>query len=412
MTGAVTCPFCSLLCDDIEVGLDPQGRLATLNPDCPRARAGFGAALAEPPAGPQIGGREASLAQAVTAAAELLGQARAPLVGGLDGDVAALRAALDLAERLRARVDHRHGAGLARQLAVLQHDGWITTTLSEVRNRADLVVVLGGRLFTEAPRFAERILHGRSMFQRQPELVLLSQSEPPPGITPALQLTLAPDQLSAALGAVRILLRDGPLPSGLAGLPQAALAELAERLQRAEYPVVTWSSAELADDAAGALLAGLFELLDALGDKRRAVALPLAADASLISALQVCTWRTGFPPPLWLRPQPDYDPGRDAADRLLADGRIDALLWLASLDPAAPPAGVPAVVLGHPALRVDPAPAVFIPVAVPGVDQAGQLFRSDGVALPLRALRAGRNPAAATVLGAIQAELAGAAACS
>lgn len=412
MNTALTCPFCSLLCDDIDAELDQQGRLARLNTACPRAQAGFTAALADS-VKPSVAGREVGPDEAVSAAARLLNEAQQPLIGGLDGDVTALQAALALGERLRASVDHRHGSTLVRQLAVLQRDGWVTTTLSEVRNRADLVVVLGDRLFAEVPRFGERILDGSSQFQRRPELVLLGQPATLPAALPVvLRVEVPPVQLTAALGAVRILLRGGPLPNRLAALPLAPLRELAQRLQRAEYPVVAWSSAEFGGAAAESLLAVLFELLDELSIERRAVALPLAADASVISALQVCTWSTGFPPPLRLRPQPDYDPHRYCSDRLLASNGVDAMLWLASVDPVAPPIGVPTVVLGHPALRIEPAPAVFIPVAVPGVDQAGQLFRSDGVALPLRMLRASERPAASTVLAAIYAELAGAAACN
>jgi formylmethanofuran dehydrogenase subunit B len=51
--------------------------------------------------------------------------------------------------------------------------------------------------------------------------------------------------------------------------------------------------------------------------------------------------------------------------------------------------------------------AVDIPVGVPGIDHAGQIFRTDSiVAVPLRALRAATLPDVAAVLGLIESRLA------
>ena len=54
------------------------------------------------------------------------------------------RAAGRLADRLGGVLDHMNSAAVLRNLMVLQDSGWITTTLSEVRNRADLLIVAGG----------------------------------------------------------------------------------------------------------------------------------------------------------------------------------------------------------------------------------------------------------------------------
>ncbi|MFP3534217.1 formylmethanofuran dehydrogenase, partial [Burkholderia sp. SIMBA_042] len=88
------------------------------------------------------------------------------------------------------------------------------------------------------------------------------------------------------------------------------------------------------------------------------------------------------------------DPYRYRTSRLLAEGEVDALLWVASFGPHAWPASldpaVPAVVLGHPALaeaaRSRGAATVFIPIATPGIDSGGHLFRVDSsVVMPLAA---------------------------
>lgn len=404
---SLTCPFCGLLCDDLSVGLDAGGALESLTPACPRAEAGFRQALAGQ-ASAQLAGAPATLGQAVAAAAQELARARRPLIAGLQADVAAVRAALDLAERCRGVVDYAD-EGLWRNLEPAQEAGWIATSLSETRNRADLIVVVGARLFERYPRFAERVLAGASLFEHERAVVLLGDwdaAAPPAGLNPVETIAMAPERLDDAIGLLRVLCRGGPVPNRAAAT--GALERLAQRLRSAQYPVVVWDAGELD----GPLSAeGLFSLVRELGAGRRAAGLPLAG-ADAIGALQVAAWRTGFAPRTAFRPEPEYDPWRHASARLLADAAVDALLWLAVFDPAATPPDTdrPTVVLGHPAMRFERPPAVFIPVGVPGVDHAGELFRSDGLALPLRAARRGNAPPAAEVLARILARLTEAAA--
>ena len=86
---------------------------------------------------------------------------------------------------------------------------------------------------------------------------------------------------------------------------------------------------------------------------------------------------------------------------MLQDGEADALLWVSSFGPAhAPPrAAVPTIVLTTPDTRPDFTPEVFIPVATPGVDHGGQLFRTDNVvALPLKQVRHSPYPSVGALL--------------
>ena len=67
-----------------------------------------------------------------------------------------MRVLVELAERSGGIVDHANGDALFRNLRVLQNTGWISTTLTEVRNRADLLVVAGPDISRRFPRFFER----------------------------------------------------------------------------------------------------------------------------------------------------------------------------------------------------------------------------------------------------------------
>jgi formylmethanofuran dehydrogenase subunit B len=127
---------------------------------------------------------------------------------------------------------------------------------------------------------------------------------------------------------------------------------------------------------------------------------------------QVFTWLSGLP--LRTRAGPrglEHEPLCFDAARLLADGAVDALLWLSSFDAtSAPPSTeLPLIVLGHPQLAAScqRAGSVFIPVSTPGIGSAGHLFRTDGVVLlPLFAVRDDGLPSAAEVITQITRELA------
>lgn len=81
-----------------------------------------------PGQGAAIDGRAVPVAEAVAAAAALLGRAAAPLIAGLRTDDAGARAAAALARRLDAVLDHAESAAALRDLAAMRGTGWIVAT--------------------------------------------------------------------------------------------------------------------------------------------------------------------------------------------------------------------------------------------------------------------------------------------
>jgi formylmethanofuran dehydrogenase subunit B len=160
------------------------------------------------------------------------------------------------------------------------------------------------------------------------------------------------------------------------------------------------------------LAQALADLVRDVNQVTRCAALPLTGSENVMGAHQVCTWQTGFP----LRTSfaggaPAHDPLLYGTARLLREQEVDALVWISSFHPAAPPATrAPTIVLAAAPLRFERQPEVHIPIGTPGIDHAGEIFRTDGVvALPLAKLRDGGRPSAADVLGRIDRAFAGAA---
>ena len=403
-----TCPFCALLCDGF--GVDTTGALPVLQgSDCPRARAALASHVRTPDAAAAtIDGEPATLEAAIAEAARRLGSWRQPLFGGLGTDIAGARALYRLAARTGAISDHADGRALMHGLRAQQDRGQFTATLAEVRARADLVVCIGTPAITRYPEFFNRCeLDGPG--GPRPALVFLGAAVPD-GLPPALE--------ASAVAATGDLFDDLQQLAALVALqhvprPHAPLAVLAQQLRSARYAVLVWEPGVL--PAHGALWAEMLNRVVAtLNRHTRAASLALGGSDGAASVNQVFTWLSGLP--LRTRIGQDgleHEPLRFDAERLVADGAVDGLLWISSFDPTrvppcAGPAAPPRIVLGPPAMgpRVGAAGTVFLPVATPGLNDAGHLFRTDGlIVVPLVAARDDGLSGVADVLARIAARI-------
>ncbi|AMV47480.1 hypothetical protein [Paraburkholderia caribensis] len=413
-----TCPFCPLLCDDIEAHLSRAQTLAAPHTQCAR----LADALARHDAGdnvcsPGIDGAPVSLDIALDAAAAVLAQARRPLFGGYATDIAGARALYALAAGCGAVLDSLHGDALSAATLALQDRGAFFTTLSEVRSRADLLVVFSCEPATRHPRFYERIASGTSM-QRDIRFVCCATDPAASQATDTRSTSLLADASPHDVLAFWSALAEGRRAESLddsAGVA-SALASLLARIAQARYTAFVIEPAALPHPHAALLIEALHRIVKAINRTSRAGVLTLGGADGVLSVNQTVAWLSGFPlrtrvskpdrppgtPPL------DHDPYRYRTERLLAAREADALLWTASFDPHPPPstldANTPLIVLGTPALgsALDPhtrgAKTIFIPVATPGIDSDGHLFRVDtSVVVPLSAARHVALPTVASI---------------
>ena len=403
---AWTCPFCPLLCDSFSVDAG-AAEWALVGSDCPRARsalAHFGSPSdrSAPPA--QVDGVACDLETAIAAAARLLAASRQPLFGGLGCDVAGARALYALASRTGAICDPAEGATLMHALRALQDRGGFTTTLAEVRTRADLVVCIGPLPTERHPEFLRRCGVGDGSSGRF--VVLQPAAEPiVESAVPGIETVRHGGDVFDAVALLAACVAGRAVDD--AG---GALAALALRLHAARYAVLVYETGRL--PAHGALvIEAINRIVSTLNQRSRAAALPLGGGDGASTVNAVFTWLSGLP--IRSRAAPyglEHEPLRFDARRLLADRAVDALLWIASFgtEAAPPPADLPRVVLAHPrfAAAVQGAGTVFIPVSTPGIGSAGHLFRTDGVVLlPLSPVRDDGLPSVADVVGRINREL-------
>jgi len=404
----VSCPFCGLACDDLNIRVSGNSLGVEAN-SCERATRLFAANSGAPGTNGSIKNLAAPFAQCAASAASLLRRASQPLISGLAADVGGIRAALRMADRIGAIVDHMNATALSRNLLVLQDSGWIVSTFAEVRSRADFVLIVGTETNSRFPRFAERLIDPLdSPFSDGPmQRSVVYLGPKPKAPADARVLDCPTSGLGEVFGALRCLIANRPLQAvQVAGLDMEVLRSLAGEMRRARYGVVAWAAADLDLPHGELVVQSICGLISDLNETTRFAGLPLGGNDADITANQVTLWQTGLPLRTGFgRGVPEYDAYHFGTDRLLASKNADVLLWVSAFDPLRlpPETDVPTIVLGSPAMRFTKPPAVFIPVATPGLHHAGHFFRSDGVmAVRLRKLTDSPLPSVADVLTAIE----------
>jgi formylmethanofuran dehydrogenase subunit B len=341
-----------------------------------------------------IGARPVDQHEAVTAIAHTLNKARAPIVGGLAGDVDAIRAAYRLALRIGASLDADGSDSLYADLSVLASRGAMMTTWAEARARSDLVLAVGARA-ARAPLLAE-------ILERSPSRAGVSRRRvvsigAPVGVGDEHNIAVETDRLPAMLGLLRAVIADR-LP--LAG-EAAILAEAVGQIRQAAFGVAVYDPGELGELAID-MLQGLVKDLN---EKTRFSSLALGVAAASRAALAVGTWTTGDPPRTGFgRFYPEHDPWRFDASRLIASGEADATLWIAASKAALPERRVAtAALLGS----ADGGEAdIVVEVSVPGSGSPGSIFdERRGTFAHAEAGEPDARPSAAAILDAVRSAI-------
>jgi formylmethanofuran dehydrogenase subunit B len=404
----VPCPFCGLGCDDLKIAIEAEKVEVKAN-GCPISIPAFASGSAVDT--PRVDGAPVPQREATTTAARLIAESRQPVFAGMGCDVAGVRAVLQLAERVGGTVEPANCESMLRNFLTLQDDGILSATLSEVRNRADLIVIAGADIGRRFPRFFERCVETKQSLFDVPsrEIVYLGGAAAalPPG---AEAINCANEKLSEIAASLRALVAGRALSAlSVAGIDTAKLAALASRMKAARYGVLVWASADFDFPHAELTVQALAALVKDLNRETRFSALPLGGGNGDLTAAQVATWQTGYPLRIdFGRGYAHYDPFAYDASALLKRGEADLLVWVSSFfDTLQPPeSSVPVIALARTAAKFKTAPRVFIPVATPGIDHAGHVFRTDNVvAIRLKKLRESALPSVAEAVAAIEMEL-------
>ena len=414
------CPFCALLCDDITLKIHANG-VSPLGLSCVNAEREYrriehetiSPTVIDPTTGkPGV----AKLKDAVARVANLLKTARTPYFGGLGTDLDALRSIHALGGQCGAIVDHMGSETALANIRVMQTLGWYTTTLSELRNRSDFVLIVGADCKNRYSRFLERILEPSAALvsaarKRRRVYYLGPRNKAPRSKKFRIENIYCEQQdLATLLSVLRAHVLDKSLERQR---PQdAKLADLATELKQSQYASIVWSSSDFSPSQARLCIESVSKMIANLNTTTRAAGLSLGGDDGGMSAMQVSSWRSGYPARVsYANGIPNYDPEKNQLANLIDSNQLDCLVWIDAFGRSTPPnrqPGIPYIYIGHPQIAQKIDADVSIPVGLPGIHHKARLVRTDSVVtMPLDRVYPSKLPSVKNTIDEVVALLSG-----
>jgi formylmethanofuran dehydrogenase subunit B len=324
---------------------------------------------------PKLKGEGVDAASALLRAAELLGRARFPVIGGLLTDIDGAAAALALAKKLHGVIDHEAGKELARGSQVMRERGACPASFGETRNRADVIVMIGSLPLKRDPGLIKELFPEAKGLPRPGdqarELIVLGDSPVnAPSYVKLTQVGQGGDDLPTLIARLGAAIAERPIGGKASG---EGLAHVAERLRGAAFAVFVYSAADLDEPA----LYTILDMVRHLSITTRAATLALAAPGNGEGVNLCSTWTCGLPVRTsFAGSVPEHDARRFAASRLIESGEADALLWIDALaeQGGQHPVGVPTIVLTSSDNADDEGADILIAVACAGRDHDAALY--------------------------------------
>jgi formylmethanofuran dehydrogenase subunit B len=318
-----------------------------------------------------IAGEPVALDAAIAEAAKLVAASNQPLIAGLGTDVAGVRAAISLAQRIGGVIDHMHAESLLRNLDVVRSSGVMLTTPTEADVHADTLLVAGpvphNGLFQQLFSGSSKRTAGgkaRRIFWLCPGSGAATVAA---GRNSVKVVGRAPRDLPALLAALRARILGRPVAK--TAIPVRTLEQLSRDLKASRFGLAIWAVAHV-DALAIEMLCGL---VDDLNATTRFSTLPLLPADNALGVLQACGWMTGLPMRTGFgRGQAHHDPWLFDSRRLIGNGETDCVIWISAYRAEQPPwrEALPTIALTASGASFRVPPRVHIAVGVPAIDHA------------------------------------------
>jgi formylmethanofuran dehydrogenase subunit B len=410
---------CACVCDDLKITVQ-DGKVVSAERACQLAEPWYREPWLQSGTKVQIRGTPVLFDQAVSRSADILRDARAPLIYGLSqSSTEGQRAAVALADRLGAIIDTTASEGHAPSILAMQQAGESTCSLGEIRNRSDLVIYWGANPVVSHPRHMERysldatglmIPHGRS----DRFLVVVDSQLTETAQQADLFIQVEDGCDFDVLWTLRGLLKGlEPTPDRSVGADLQRLHELADRMKACRSGVIFFGYGVARQPLGHRNVEALLRLVTDLNGITRFYARRLRVVGDVSGADSVLCWQTGYPFSVSLsRGYPRYGPGEYSAADVLANGEADALVLIGtsrmetfSAEAIQHMRRIPTIVLERANVSMPLEPTVQFVTATYGIHRPGVAYRMDEVPIRLRPILDSDLPSDGEVLRAIHAAL-------
>jgi formylmethanofuran dehydrogenase subunit B len=440
---SVACPYCGCLCDDIELTVE-NGEIIKNKNGCFLSEAKFlnfdnKLRILKPLMRKNSKLVEVSFEEALHKSAEILVNANYPVLYGWSStSCEAQRIGIELAEQVGGVFDNTSSVCHGPSVLGMQEVGIPSSTLGQIRHRADLIIYWGSDPLSSHPRHMQRYTYfAKGRFEESTRKVCTNQNDiesdqginsenfqqqvgtdsPDQNFLPQtlcektrkllvvdvrktltaakadVFLQIEPNKDFELIQALRMLVKDQELDvDNVAGVPVKYLSEVAELLVNCNFGVIFFGMGLAQSGGKSRNIEAVIELVRDLNARTKFSIMPMKGHFNVTGANIVSVWQTGFPFAVdFSLGYPRYNPGESSLVEILTRQESDAVLVVAS-DPVA---GLPRIAAEHliknPLIVIDPhlnatslMGDVVFPSAIVGIEMEGTAYRMDRVPLPLK----------------------------
>jgi formylmethanofuran dehydrogenase subunit B len=450
---AVTCPICGCLCDDIEVTV-VNNEVVKVKNGCAVCEAKYMGYKSEHRIRQPLIRKNGelvpvSMEEAVHKAAEILANANYPILYGWSStNCEAQRVGVELAEEVGGILDNTAVVCHGPSLMGTQEVGIPTSTLGQIRHRADVIIYWGCDPWSAHPRHLERYTSftegrfedsewktyinkvkaaaGRKkvlsaqrvapkpqretvpesvaeslVFNKPPEtlqkegrkLIVIDVRKSMTAEMADYFIKVEPNKDYELMQAIRAMVKDEELDvDEVAGVPVEYLREVVDVLVNCQFGVIFFGMGLTQSAGKFRNIEVAISLTRDLNTRTKFLIMPMRGHFNVAGANIVFAWQSGYAFGVdFSLGYPRYNPGETTSMDVLLRGESDAALVIAS-DPGAtfPKRAIQSLVK-HPLIVIDPhmnATAmlgdVVFPSAFVGIEVEGTAYRMDNVPLPLK----------------------------
>ena len=389
----IVCPFCSIHCDDINIDVT-DNKLSVKNSLVASCKEKFeqynNKSLNQLSA--RVDNKSVDNAEAINECKKLIKNSRESIILNSSADVNTVREMLTATANISGIYDHINSDTFLKNIGIFQRKGYMATTLSEIKNKSDVILLFSDSILRKYPRLAQRVLLSNNSFSvnaKKKKIFVIGNKN---NVNDCAIKDKRITYINFDNKNIPALLESLSIKSNKTKLSEKIFKDLMLNVSSSSYLSVLWATSELMKhDNCQNILDNLSDYVLEINKKTRAACLPLSGNNGDTSCTQTAGWLTGFPTRLkFTGSYFEYDRDSYNAKDLIKSNNIDLVIHINTISDSKLVLNKKHIniIIGQPSTKYNIEPDVFIPCGIPGIDYKGLIFRTDNVVtLPLSALR-------------------------
>ena len=384
-----TCPFCSLLCDDIQLTVK-NNNFKQLNSNCSILSHSLKEKIKDQFA--RINGKKTNITKAINNLSSLLKKSKSTLFTGMGTDIKGTKATLKIADKFKCIIDHFSGDSYIKNIKSVQEVGGFFLTLSELKNRSDTIIIIQSSN-DELPRLFERYIFSKNTINdlKKRKVVFIGNRLPQFIYKNKKKLDFDHIKLNSISLLHFISSLRNSINSKISEIKDKEIVNLLKLFKQTNYGSILWSIKELDNSISDLIVTEINLLIQDLNKFTRFAGLSLTGSEHILTVNEVLLWQTGFPiRTSFEKGFPVHDIDQFSTKRLIDKKEIELAIWINSFNKKKIIVNkkIKTVLIGIPTHPQKKDVDIFIPVGTPGLDHNSHLLRIDKVvSLPLKKIR-------------------------